>query len=81
MGVAPGTYYVRARHSGKYLSVSGAGLANGASLVQWEYAAATNHQLVLENEAGGLSTLKAIHSGKVVDVESFRTTDASEVHQ
>ncbi|MEM6632597.1 MAG: PA14 domain-containing protein, partial [Bacteroidota bacterium] len=81
MGVAPGTYYVRARHSGKYLSVSGAGLANGASLVQWEYAAATNQQFVLENVAGGLSTLKAIHSGKVVDVESFRTTDASEVHQ
>ena len=80
-GIADGTYYVRVRHSDKYLSVSGASQSNGATFVQWDYAAGSNQQFTVENIGGGVYTLTAIHSGKVLDVEAFGTTDGSDIHQ
>ncbi|MFJ4778066.1 RICIN domain-containing protein [Streptomyces sp. NPDC088762] len=86
-----GTYYIRARHSGKCLDVAGGTSAtgDGADVFQWTClgAAQTNQRWYFNTEAvqNGKYTyyIRALHSGKCLDVEggTSATGDGANVFQ
>ena len=79
--VPDGNYFVRVRHSQKYLEVSGSSQNNGATIQQSSYTGAANQQWEVKNIGGNQYMLTCVNSGKVLDVQAFGTTDGSNVHQ
>jgi len=65
-----GTYYIKARHSGKYISVKNAGKENGTILWQWDYHGNAQQQFELKSAGDGYFFIKAMHSGKYVSVKN-----------
>ncbi len=76
-----GYYVLRARHSGKYLDVSGYSTADGGNVHQWAYTGAANQQWQLQSAGNGNYYLKSRHSGKYLDVAGSSTADGGNVHQ
>lgn len=80
--VDPNAYYfIRAKHSGKALDVSGVSSDNGANIHQWALHGGDNQQWKFESAGDGYYFVKAKHSGKVVDVSGPSTDDGANVHQ
>jgi hypothetical protein len=74
-------YYIRARHSGKVLDVSGVSTAAGANVWQWTYVGADNQKWQLQNAGNGYYYLKAKHSGMYLDVAGSSTANGGNVLQ
>ena len=82
-GVQPGTYVLRARHSGRALDVTGVWTHDGATVHQWDYVGGANQQWRLDAVEGepGAFTVTALHSGKCLDLEAGRTDNGADVLQ
>jgi RHS repeat-associated protein len=74
-------YQIVARHSGKCLDVSNAGLENFARLVQRDCAGGGNQQWQLVPTGDGYYRIMARHSAKTLDVEGASSADGATVHQ
>ncbi|MGZ3144855.1 glycosyl hydrolase family 95 catalytic domain-containing protein [Lentzea chajnantorensis] len=72
--VRPGVNYrLVARHSGKYLDISGVSTAAGALLQQWSPTSGLNQQFDFLDSGGGYYRLRARHSGLVMQVAGSGT--------
>jgi len=65
-----GTYYIKAQHSGKYISVKNAGKENGTILWQWEFHGKEQQQFKFTSAGSGYYYINAVHSGKYVSVKN-----------
>lgn len=65
--VAPGTYKITAKHSGKALDVYHILQDNGTPVVQWDYIGSLNQQWELVSVEDGYYKIIAKHSGKALD--------------
>ena len=85
-GIAPGTYEIGARHSGRVLDVEGgpsAG-ADGADVHQWRgFGGQANQEWLVAPDAArpGAYTVRARHSGKCLDVSRASGADGANVIQ
>ena len=76
------TYRIVNRNSGKVLAVQDASTADGAVVVQWDYADATsNDEWRLVEAGGGYYDLVNHWSGKALDVNGALTTDGTALIQ
>lgn len=80
------TYYdIKAKHSGKCLDVSGASTSNNADVFQYTCGGSANQnwRLVAGMSSGGVQyyQIKAMHSGKCIDVASGSTANYADVNQ
>lgn len=63
-------YYIRNKHSGKYLDVTGAGTGNGTDAIQWHFTGATNQQWKTIYMGNGTYKLMAMNTtDKYLEVE------------
>ncbi|MBC6993354.1 RICIN domain-containing protein [Neolewinella lacunae] len=65
-----GTFFLKAKHSGKYLSVKNAEKENGAILWQWDFHGRAQQQFEFISTGDGYYFIKAEHSGKFVSVKN-----------
>ena len=59
---AEGVYFIKSISTNKYLGVAGIDKANGAALIQWDYANQANHKFELRHIGNNRFTLKALQS-------------------
>ncbi len=71
--IQEGTFFLKARHSGKYISVKNAGQENGSILWQWDYHGKAQQQFKFKSAGGGYYFIQAVHSGKYVSVKNAGT--------
>ena len=80
-----GEYYLRALHSGKCLDVRQASLANGAPVQQWTCHSPEHQTWILEPdltlEDKPSYSLRALHSGKCLDVRQASLANGAPVQQ
>ncbi|MFD2573310.1 RICIN domain-containing protein, partial [Spirosoma soli] len=75
------TYFIKAKHSGKYLDVANVSTADGASIIQWSYTGGTNQQWQLTNLNTGYYTMKAVHSSKMLNIPGASMVDGTAANQ
>ncbi|MBC6993353.1 RICIN domain-containing protein [Neolewinella lacunae] len=68
--VQEGVFFLKARHSGKFLSVKNAGQENGAPLWQWDFHGKAQQQFEFTSAGDGYFFIKAVHSGKYLSVKN-----------
>lgn len=73
--VAPGTYFLQARHTGLVLDASGAGTANGTPLIQSFYHGGNNQRWNVSALGSGQYSMTGVASGRAVDVYGAVTND------
>ena len=80
---AMGSGFFRWRNelSGLCIDVSGASLSLGAAIIQLGCSTGTNQQWSVADVAGGSERMTARHSGQVLDVSGFGTTDGTRIQQ
>lgn len=78
---AEGIYFLKARHSGKYVSVKNAGQENGSILWQWDFHGKAQQQFELKSAGSGFFYIKAVHSGKYVSVKDAGQENGTPVWQ
>ena len=71
--LANGTYYIEAKHSGKYMNVAGGEDVNGAPIRQYEYVNQDNLKFNVTRTSNGDYIISPIYSNRVVSVENFKT--------
>lgn len=79
-----GTYFIRARHSGKVLDVDSqwaSGQNNGRPVCQYDNHGGDNQKFVATLLADGYVTLQAVHSGKSLDIQGASTADGAILEQ
>lgn len=77
-----GVYMIHVLSTHKYLAIEGISQANGARLVQWDYANQDNHKFVItKNRDGATYTIRSKHSGKVLDAFGASTADGTPLVQ
>jgi hypothetical protein len=81
--VANATYRLIARHSGRALDVAGGTQETGdrTNVHQWDYEGAANQQWIVTDLNNGYFKLKAVHSGKCLDVNDASPTPGANVQQ
>jgi hypothetical protein len=80
----PGTYFIKARHSGKVLDVNidwFRGQDNGRPIGQVDNNGGDHQKFLIEPLPDGWVRLKAKHSGKVMDVERASTSTGAGLQQ
>lgn len=80
----PGVYTIRAKSSRKVFDIDVSwwqGGNNGQKLQQWDSHGGSNQQFSITELAGGYIRIMAVHSGKVLDVESSSLTDGARIIQ
>lgn len=80
----PGTYFIRAAHSGKVLDVDywlGNGNDDGRPLKQRDRHGDDNQKFIVEALASGFVRMRAKHSGKSLQVEGASTNPGARVRQ
>ncbi|KMT64913.1 RICIN domain-containing protein [Catenovulum maritimum] len=80
-GVVNGTYYIEAKHSGKYIEVAGFNTDNGGNIQQWSGQQGTQKQWQVTQISGEWYKLINTLSGKALDVASFSTQNGGNIHQ
>jgi hypothetical protein len=78
---ADGVYFIKSISTNKYLGVAGIDKANGAVLVQWDYADQANHKFELKGIGNNRFTLKALHSGRYLNVAGQSVEDRAPIIQ
>ena len=76
-----GSYRLVNTNSGKSADVSGAGTANSAAIIQWDWHGGNNQRWIFTKNTEGYYQIKAKHSSKVFDVKSSGTTDGTLIQQ
>lgn len=76
-----GIFFIKARHSDKYISVKNAGNEDGAILWQWAFHGKQQQQFNLENAGNGFFFIKAMHSGKYLSVKNASKENGAEIWQ
>lgn len=76
-----GRYYLKNRNSGLVLDVTGASVANGAPLQQWNSGNTTNQQFDLIDNGNGIYAIKNVNSGKVLDVSGVSQSNDAVIQQ
>ncbi|WP_197076778.1 RICIN domain-containing protein [Hymenobacter terrenus] len=76
-----GKYRIKASHSGKYLDVSNASIADGANVQQWEYTGGLNQQWEITPVANGYYKIIGVSSGKSLDITGAGLNDGANVAQ
>lgn len=76
-----GVYFIKVNATGKYLGIEGINKANGARLVEWDFANADNHKFYIERRVDGYYTIKAMHSNRYLNIAGQSTQDGAVVLQ
>ncbi|MFY7963537.1 MAG: RICIN domain-containing protein [Chitinophagaceae bacterium] len=79
--VKEGVYYIKVAETNKFLAIEGISQNNGARLVQWDFAANTNHQFLITAANDGYYFIKAIHSNKYLNVVGQSIEDGALICQ
>jgi Zn-dependent metalloprotease len=79
--IARGDYVLRAKHSGKVLSVFDYSLADGGSVTQWDNAGYDNQKWLIEAVGDGYYRVTAKHSSKVLSVHGYSLADGGIIDQ
>ncbi|MDR0501577.1 MAG: RICIN domain-containing protein [Coriobacteriales bacterium] len=80
--ITAGTYIIMpAISQNRVLDIAAASASNGASVLIWQSNMYKNQYFVLEPNAQGYYTIKAAHSGKVIDVSGSRKTPGTKLVQ
>ena len=79
--VTEGIYFLKARHSGKYVSVRNAGQENGSILWQWDFHGKAQQQFEFKSAGNGFFYIKAVHSGKYVSIKDAGMENGTPVWQ
>lgn len=79
--MSEGTYFLKARHSGKYVSVKNAGQENGSILWQWDFHGKAQQQFEFKSAGSGFFYIKAVHSGKYVSIKDAGMENGTPVWQ
>lgn len=80
-GLADGRYVVTNFNSAKAMEVSAASLADGANVVQRDYAGGAHQQWDIEQLDTGEYSIRAAHSGKSLDVYGWSAADGADARQ
>ncbi|WAJ71791.1 RICIN domain-containing protein [Catenovulum adriaticum] len=80
-GVANGTYFIEAKHSGKYVEVGGFSTSNGGNIQQWDSQQGTQKQWQITLVSGNYYKLVNVLSAKAMDIQNFSTANGGNVHQ
>ena len=71
-----GIYYIKNKHSGKYLDVQGAWTDDGSNVIQYSYHGLANQLWKVEYYGNGLYRFQAMHTnGKYLEVASYSNTN------
>ena len=79
--LATGVYFIKVNTTGKYLGIEGVNKANGARLVEWDFANQDNHKFFIEQRADGYYTIKALHSNRYLNIAGQSLQDGAMVLQ
>jgi hypothetical protein len=79
--IAQRTVVITARHSGKVLDVAGAGLNDGAAVIQYTRHGDQNQQWQITPLSNDEYQLAAVHSGKCLDVAGASTNNSAPLIQ
>ena len=79
--LATGVYFIKVNTTGKYLGIEGVNKANGARLVEWDFANQDNHKFFIEQRADGYYTIKALHSNRYLNIAGQSIQDGAMVLQ
>lgn len=74
-------YTISAKHSGKFLDVSGASGNDGAAVIQWSGNGGDNQKWRLVPAGDGYFSIIARHSGKYLDVSGVSVNDGAGIVQ
>ncbi|WP_276483717.1 RICIN domain-containing protein [Paraflavitalea pollutisoli] len=64
-----GEYLIKINDTGRYLSIAGAGMTNGARLIQWDKGYDNHFRFILTHLGNDVYTLQSRHSGKFLSTE------------
>jgi hypothetical protein len=76
-----GTFFIKARHSDKNISVKNANKEDGAILWQWKFHGKAQQQFKLESAGNGYFFIRAMHSGKYMTVKNAGQENGAEIVQ
>ncbi|WP_159084014.1 RICIN domain-containing protein [Saccharobesus litoralis] len=79
--VQNGTYFLEAKHSGKYVEVGGFSTSNGGNIQQWSSATGNQKKWQVSNVSGDWFKLVNVLSGKAMDVANYSTDNGGNIHQ
>lgn len=64
-----GEYFIQVNKTQKYLAIENISTANGAKLVQWDFANQRNHRFLVTHLGNDTYSIQAMHSGKYIGTE------------
>lgn len=73
--------FLKVKHSGKHVDISGVGLNVGDKVHQWSFTGADNQRFILTSAGGGYYYLRAKHSGLYLDVYAWGQSDGTQILQ
>ncbi len=76
-----GTYYLRNRHSNKYMDVGGWSTEPGGNIIQWDYHGGNNQKFRLVHLGSGTYRIESVHSGHALDVGGWSTSNGANILQ
>lgn len=79
--ISNGTYFLKIRHSNKYVEVGGYSTSNGGNVQQWNSQSGNNKKWKITKVSGEWYKIENVHSGKVLDVSNFSTSNGGNIHQ
>lgn len=79
--LAPGRYYIVAKHSDLCLDVQGASLIGGVDILQWDCHGGNNQQFRVRRVHDNYYQIRAVHSGQCLDVEGASQRQGAPVIQ
>ena len=74
-------FYIKAKHSGKYLDLYNWSKANYGKIVQWGFHGGKNQQFRFKDAGGGYYYIQNVHSGKYLNVQSGSKNDEARILQ
>ena len=78
--IAESNYFIRARHSGKYMSVAGQSTEDGAVIEQWSYVDQNNLKFEVTMDLSGYYELRPIYNTKKVTVDGASTSNGAAIN-
>lgn len=67
--LSTGEYFIQVNKTQKYLAIENISTANGAKLVQWDFANQRNHKFLVTHLGNDIYSIQAMHSGRYISTE------------
>lgn len=75
--ISNGIYYIRNRHSGKFIDIDYRGTANGTRVIQYDFNGGSNQQFKVTYESNGYYSIKPMHVPNQTSAIDMRNTSAA----